>query len=112
MNIEEKSYGEIIVLSLEGNLTSEGDAEQFRTAIQSLMRKNARKVVVDLLKAEYISSKGLGVIMAAKGSLKTYGGELCIANTTEKTAALFRVTQLVKVLKIYESVDQAVASFK
>jgi len=44
--------------------------------------------------------------------VKSKGGELRLANVTDKVESLFAITQLVKVFKTYESVDRAVASFK
>ncbi len=112
MKVEEKKHGDVVVLMVKGNLTSEPETIQFRDAIYSLIEKNERKVVVDIGKIEHISSIGLGAIIAALMSLKNKEGELRIANPTEKTGPLFMVTKLVKVLKLYESVDRAVSSFK
>ncbi len=112
MEIEEKPYGDVVVLSLRGKLTSEEETETFRSAVHSLLRKEVRKVVIDVEKVDYISSKGLGAIIGALTSMKKSGGDLCIANTAEKTRPLFLATQLVKVLKLYDSVDRAVSSLE
>jgi anti-sigma B factor antagonist len=44
--------------------------------------------------------------------VKNKGGDLRVANLSEKVKNLFVITQLVKVFKTYESVDRAVASFR
>jgi anti-sigma B factor antagonist len=111
MNIGEKIQHNVAVLELDGKFTTEEEATTFRSAVHGLIRRNLQHVVVDLGRVEYISSKGLGTIMGAMSSLRKLGGDLCIANTTEKTGPLFMVTQLVKVLKIYDTVDKAVEGF-
>ncbi|MGH2567324.1 MAG: STAS domain-containing protein [Bacteroidota bacterium] len=112
MKIDEKAYGEVVVLFLKGNLISEPDAKQLRTAVSNLLEQNVCNVVVDIRKVDHMSSTGLGAIMAAMISLRNRGGELCVANATRKTGPLFVTTKLVKVLKLYESVNRAVASFR
>lgn len=111
MKIKEKRYGNVVVVFLKGNLTTEPETKQFRNAIYLLLENNVRKVVVDIGKVERISSLGLGAIMAAMISLKKDEGELRVASPTEKTGPLFMTTKLVKVLKLYETVDRAVSSF-
>ena len=112
MNVAEKIQNNVAVLELEGKFTTEEDATTFRSAVHALIRKNQQKVVVDFGRVEYISSKGLGTLIGAMTSLRKIGGDLCIANATEKTGPLFMVTQLVKVIKIYDTVDKAIEGFK
>jgi len=40
------------------------------------------------------------------------GGELSLANLTEKVQSLFFVTQLIRIFKVYNSVDEAVQKYK
>ena len=112
MKIAVKNIGDIVVLSVHGSIMSEPDAMQFRKSIYSVLEKDIRKIVVDIKKVERMSSTGLGAIMAAMASVKTRGGELCVANATKKTGPLFIVTKLVRVLKLFESVEKALTSFR
>lgn len=112
MKIAEKNIGDVVVLSVHGSIMSEPDAMQFRKSIYSVLEKDIRKIVVDIKKVERMSSTGLGAIMAAMASVKTRGGELCVANATKKTGPLFIVTKLVRVLKLFESVEKALTSFR
>lgn len=112
MKIKQQTLGDVTVLSLQGNLTTDPETLQLREVITSLLNKNVRKVVVDIGRIGRISSTGLGAIMSAMTSLRTRDGELCVANPTEKTGPLFRVTKIVSVLKLYETVEKAVASFR
>lgn len=112
MKIAEKHHGDVVVLSVKGNLTTEPETKRFRSAINDLVEKNIRKVVVDIGLVEHIGSIGLGAIMAAMISLQKKEGELCVANPTEKTGPLFRITKLVRVLKLYETTERAVSSMR
>jgi len=112
MTIKEKMYGTVAVLSLKGNLIGEPGTENLRDKIYSLLQEGFISVVVDLKGVRWISSSGLGTLIAALTSVRNKSGDLRLANITEKVESLFAITQLVKVFKTYETVDRAVASFK
>ena len=112
MTIKEKMYGAVAVISLKGNLIGEPGTEILRDKIYSLLQEGFNSVVVDMKGVRWISSSGLGTLIAALTSVRTKSGDLRLANITEKVESLFAITQLVKVFKTYETVDRAVASFK
>ena len=112
MNIKEKMHGDVAVVALKGNLMGEPDTTDVREKIYSLLQDDVKKVVLDLGKVKWINSSGLGALIAAMTSIKNKGGDLRLANVTEKVESVFMITQLIKVFKTYETVDRAVASFK
>jgi len=112
MTIKEKIYGTVAVVSLRGNLIGEPETENLREKIYSLLQEEFTKVVIDMKGVRWISSYGLGTLIAALTSVRNKSGDLRLANITEKVESLFAITQLVKVFKTYETVDRAVASFK
>ena len=112
MNIKEKMHGDVAVVALKGNLMGEPDTTDVREKIYSLLQDDVKKVVLDLGKVKWINSSGLGALIAAMTSVKNKGGDLRLANVTEKVESIFMITQLIKVFKTYETVDRAVASFK
>jgi anti-sigma B factor antagonist len=112
MTIKEKMNGPVAVLILKGNLMGEPDTENLRDKIYSLLQEGFTKVVVDMKGVRWISSSGLGTLIAILTSVRSKSGDLRLANITEKVESLFAITQLVKVFKTYETVDRAVASFK
>lgn len=112
MNIKEKMHGDVAVVALKGNLMGEPDSTEVREKIYSLLQDDVKKIVLDLGKVKWINSSGLGSLIAAMTSVKNKGGEMRLANITEKVESVFMITQLIKVFKTYETVDRAVASFK
>lgn len=112
MNIKEKMHGDVAVIALKGNLMGEPDTTDVREKIYGLLQDEVKKVVLDLGKVKWINSSGLGALIAAMTSVKNKGGDLRLANVTEKVESIFMITQLIKVFKTYETVDRAVASFK
>lgn len=112
MTIKEKMEGDVAVISLKGNLMGEPDTTEVRDKIYSLLQDEVKKIVLDLGKVKWVNSSGLGTLIAAMTSVKNKGGDMRLANVTEKLESLFMITQLIKVFKTYESVDRAVASYK
>lgn len=111
MTIKEKMEGDVAVISLRGNLMGEPDTTEVRDKIYSLLQDDVKKIVLDLGKVKWVNSSGLGTLIAAMTSVKNKGGDMRLANVTEKLESLFMITQLIKVFKTYESVDRAIASY-
>ena len=68
----------------------------------------AGPVVVDLEGCEFLDVTGLGVLIGARKLARANGWDLAFACTVERVLQVFRVTGLMRVLTICESVDEAV----
>lgn len=112
MQIKENVKGDVAVLQLKGNMMDVPDTTKLRESVHSLLDEDFRKIVIDLGGVKWVNSSGLGALISAFSSVRNKGGDLRLANVTEKLESLFVVTQLVKVFKTYETVDRAVASYK
>lgn len=111
MQIKETIDGDVVVLALKGNLMGDPETTEFRDKIKSLVRDGFLKIVLDVSKVKWINSSGLGALISALATVNNAGGDLRIANVTEKINSLFMITQLIKVFKSFETIDRAVASF-
>jgi anti-sigma B factor antagonist len=111
MTIKESREGDVTVLSLKGDLMGEPETAKLRERVNGLLNSANLKIVVDLAGVRYISSTGLGTLIACLTSAKGKGGDMRMARVTEKVESLFVITQLVKVFKEYETVDRAVESY-
>lgn len=112
MTIKEKIHGKVAVIILKGNLIGEPDTDNLREKIYSLLQDDFNRIVIDMKGVRWISSGGLGTLIAALSSVRNKKGDLRLARVTEKVESLFAITQLVKVFKTYETVERAIASFK
>ena len=111
MQIKETIEGDVVVLSMRGNLMGEPETSEFRDKIKDLVRDGFLKIVLDVSKIKWLNSSGLGALISALASVNNSGGDMRIANVTEKIKSLFMITQLIKVFKTFESTDRAIASF-
>ena len=111
MRIKEKIEGDVAILSLSGKMMGGPETAELRVSVKSLLGDDITKVIIDLSKVKWMNSFGLGALMGALTSMRNADGDLRLANVTEKVQSLLMITQLLTILKNYESVDRAVASF-
>ena len=110
MKIKEKIEGHVGILALSGKMMGGPETTQLHDRIRSLINDKITKVVIDLSGVKWINSSGLGVLMATHTTLKNAGGELKLANVTEKVESLLMITQLMRIFDTYESVDRALSA--
>jgi len=58
-----------------------------------------------------MNSTGLGILISGLTTLKNNGGELKLANVTDKIQSLLTITKLVTVFEAYDSTEEALKSF-
>jgi anti-sigma B factor antagonist len=99
------------ILELKGKLMGGPDSQALHDKIKGLIGDGIKQVIIDLGKVKWMNSSGLGALMAALTTLRNAGGDLKLANVTQKIESLLLITKLITVFETYESVDRAVASF-
>jgi len=110
MKIKEKIESHVAILSLSGKMMGGPETTQLHDKVRGLINDKIIKVVIDLKGVKWINSSGLGILMATHTTLKNAGGELKLANVTEKVESLLMITQLMRIFDTYESIDRALAS--
>lgn len=109
--IDEKRHGDVVVLSLKGNLLGEPEISKLREKVYSLLQENKKHVVIDLGNVKVVNSMGLGALVASLVSMRKKGGDVCLARLSERVEAVIVITHLMKVFRIYDTVERAVKSF-
>jgi anti-sigma B factor antagonist len=112
MRIKEKITKNVATLSISGHMMGGPENKALHDHVKNLLGSGIRKMVIDLKKVKWMNSSGLGILMASWGSVCKEGGNLKLANVTEKVHSLLIITQVITFFETYESVDRAVASFK
>lgn len=100
-----------IVIEFKGNVMGGPDAVSLNEKLHELIDAGKTNVVVDLGKVKFMNSSGLGMLIGALTTMRKAGGDLRIANATDKIQSLLIVTKLITVFKHFDSVDKAVESF-
>ncbi len=111
MSIKEAFQGDVVVITPKGNLMGDPETTELRDKIKHLVADGFLKIVLDASKMKWVNSSGLGAMIAAMTSVTNGGGDMRIANVTDKIQSLFMITQLIKVFKTFDSTERAIASF-
>jgi len=99
------------VIEFEGKVIGGPDAVSLNEKLHELINVNKVNVVFDLGKVKFMNSSGLGMLISSLSTLRKAGGDLRIANHSEKIKELLEITQLAAVFKQFNSVDEAEISF-
>ncbi|HEX2341038.1 MAG TPA: STAS domain-containing protein [Vicinamibacterales bacterium] len=112
MQIEERVVDNVTILDLKGKMTlGEGD-ELLKEKINALLGQNKKHLLLNLEGVPYIDSAGLGEIVRTYTTVSRQGGKLKLVNLTKRITDLLSITKLLTVFETFESVPEAVKSFK
>jgi len=111
MKLSSHQVGDVVVLEPKGKIMGGPDATLLHDQLHDLIKENKKNVVIDLAKVDWMNSTGLGILISGLTTLRNNGGELKLANVTEKIESLLTITKLITVFENYDSVEEAVGSF-
>ncbi|MGF1670008.1 MAG: STAS domain-containing protein [Balneolaceae bacterium] len=100
-----------VVIELKGNIMGGPDAVTLNEKLHELIEQGKTNIVVNLSKVKFMNSSGLGMLIGALTTMRKAGGDLRIANATDKIESLLVITKLITVFKHYKSLDEAIKSF-
>lgn len=103
--------GDVAIINLKGKLMGGPETQSIHEKVKELVENGVKKVVIDLGKVKWMNSSGLGALMGAMTTLRNAGGDLKLANVTDKVQSLFMITKLITIFETYNSVEEAVKSF-
>lgn len=108
MNLPTEIFGEVIVVHTPEELGADG-SDNFEAFVSTLERKN---IVFDVDNTETLDSQGLTALLNVHDSLRESGGEAKIAATNLNNRKIFEITRLDQQLEVFDSVIDAVKSFR
>ena len=112
MNLKAKEIDGVVVLELAGKVMGGPDASLLSEKLHELVDQKKTKVVADLGKVSWMNSSGLGILIGGLTTLRNNRGDLKLVNVTGKIESLLIITKLIKIFETFNTVEEAVASFK
>lgn len=98
-------------MDCEGRIIFGEESAALRDSVKGLINQN-NKIVLNLGGVNYIDSGGLGTLVALYTTARAAGGAIRLANLTQRVGDLLQVTKLLTVFEVFDSVDDAVQSFR
>jgi anti-sigma B factor antagonist len=102
----------ISVVSVSGKMMGGPDTGELDEKLYSLLAKGNKNAVVDLLNCEWINSSGLSILIHHYKKFKDAGGELRLANLTDKIERIMVISRLTEVFSVHDTLEEAVAAAK
>jgi anti-sigma B factor antagonist len=106
-----EKIGDVSVLELLEEYLDASNSTDLKDQISSAATANA-KLLLDLGRVEFIDSSGCGAIIGSLRKVHSVGGELKLCNLTKQVRALFELVRMHKILDIFDTRDEALASYK
>lgn len=110
MQLERSEVNGATVLVASGRLNMVS-APRFKAGVDDEVGAGNARLVVDLSGVEFIDSSGLGAIVGGLKAARQAGGDLRIAACGEQVRAVLGLTNLDRILRPYDSVEEAVAGW-
>ncbi len=110
MEIQTRDTNDIKVIDLIGKLDTNTapDAEKH---LNELIKKGAKKILVNLEKLDYISSAGLRVLLFTNKQLQNTSGLLRICNLNEVVQEIFDISGFSSIFNVFVTESEAANDF-
>ena len=106
-----RTVGGVEIIALEGKITIGAGDTQLREVITNAVNSGKTNILLDLSKVTTIDSSGIGELVGSYTTVTNRGGKLKLLHLPAKLNELLHVTQLITVFEVYDSEQEAIASF-
>lgn len=110
MHIEFETRGGVSVVTIRGSVDSL-TADTVLTELQSHVESGQLRLVADLGGVDYTSSAGLRALLSTVKQTRRGGGDLRLARVVPNVLKVLELSGFTSILKLYDTVDDAVASY-
>lgn len=100
-----------IVVVMSGELDHHS-AENVRIKIDNKIDEfGSKNLIFDFSDVNFMDSSGIGIILGRYKKINEYGGKVAIVNLRPHIKRVFELGGLFKIIKEYESVEEAISNF-
>ena len=111
MKMTEEERDNVVILQLSGKIMGGPDATLLNDKLYELIEAGKTKVIADLGGVDWMNSSGLGILIGGLTTMRNSGGDLKLANFTDRIQSLLMITKLLTVFETFETVENAIESF-
>ena len=108
VNFDIKTENRIAVFKLNESRFDSQIAGLVKAEFTILLSEDVNKLVVDMSEVEYCDSSGLSSLLLAFRIIQSQEGQIRIAAPQKSVRTLIQISQLDRILPIYDSVEEAV----
>jgi len=111
METSTRQVGGATVLDVRGRITLGEGNVMLRDVIHGLLDKGSKRIVLNLKEVDYVDSSGLGELVRTYVTVQKQGGQLRLANLSERVQTLLKATSLTAVFSIHDDESAAIKAF-
>ena len=104
-------HSQVILIEVYGSLNAVVSF-QFQEKVKKLVEKGFIRYVLNFEHLEDMSSAGVGVLSGLALALQKYNGKMVFVHVPEKVYHLFKITRLIEMFHLTDSIENAVAMLK
>lgn len=108
--VKQNAEKNLHIIELPERLTQK-NSEELRAQLKNMVEENKYRLVLDMMATKYIDSTGLSAVVSRIAHLRSNSGDIRLAIQSDFVKELFNITNLNKIIKIFDSVQKAVASY-
>lgn len=112
MDYKKEIINNVVLVSINLSEASLNQSEDFKKFLYDVTDVTPPKLVLDMSQIEYMDSSFIGSLVAGLKNVLSKGGEMALVNINNDVMALFELTRLDKVFKIYGSTEEAIQELK
>lgn len=112
LEITERVREGVRVMELAGSVKLGESANTLRGRLREALENGGGQLVLDFSRVNYVDSAGLGVLVACCATARNEGGNVKLARLAKQFRDQLRTTKLVTVFDVYETVEDALRSFR
>lgn len=105
-----ENHDTVVVVNVSEELDTR-NAQQTKEFFAELVAGGSSSVIVDLSAIDFIDSSGLGALVTALKLARQNNGIVRLCALTPPVNSIFQLTRLSRLFDIYETRDEALASF-
>jgi anti-sigma B factor antagonist len=97
------------VVEVEGEIDV-SSADVLRDHLAQLLERDRTDLIVDLRGVRFMDSTGLGLLVGTLKKVRLAGGRLQLVIDSERLLKVFRITALLQVFTVHETVEAALSA--
>src|SRR5512143_840858 len=107
LRISTRTLNGILVVDCSGRIVFGEESAILRDTVRKLISESSR-IVLNLGGITYIDSGGLGTLVSLYTTAHNAGGNVKLANLTQRVGDLLQVTKLLTIFEVFDSEEKAV----
>lgn len=110
ISLQEGSRAEVSEIRVDGviDTLTAGELEE---VIESLLKRERYRLIIDLAGVEYISSAGWGIFISHIKDVRSNGGDIKLASMVPNVYEIYELLEFDNVLRVFATVDDAREAF-